>query len=556
MHMNEGATKIITNTLAVLVILGFIAVIANSLRIYTESANVHGPTVLTSDAAGKIYINTAATLHVLDARGEHEDSIPLAELGLGGATLTDLLALPDGRLLIGSSDSVKINACNLVERRCSPFIRSGAQPVSAFKMAWDSQRQRLLVVDGERHRILVYDSDGNLVLESRGGERGLKLPNTILLTADGTVIIADTNHHRLVALDSETLSTERWEMPVGNDLGNFRRIWPTDFALAADRRFWIILDDDLLENGDIVLFDAARKPVLRLALAPDWDPVKLLARDSDVLLAGFGSVELVRVSLQGDVIGPFGDSAFRGALAQVREQRQRATDWWHTWTWVAIVPLTLLAGITAWLDKRNRSDRTGSSGSMAASRVFAPATGTIHWLEPKPEIVRLWRYARWLSYGLPLLLLAPVLFITGSTCIDQSGVIITLLLAGTLPLMAMLTTSVNTLSKGRLGATRDQIVLGSAASAHRHFYPRQVVYGPRFISSGDITVFTATGKGALYDAEEFRFYLEPLLASARKLNALQGYIYLLQQGDRLTWVNTLGIACLGGLYLYMKLYMG
>jgi hypothetical protein len=99
-------------------------------------------------------------------------------------------------------------------------------------------------------------------------------------------------------------------------------------------------------------------------------------------------------------------------------------------------------------------------------------------------------------------------------------------------------------------------VLGSAASAHRHFYPRQVVYGPRFISSGDITVFTATGKGALYDAEEFRFYLEPLLASARKLNALQGYIYLLQQGDRLTWVNTLGIACLGGLYLYMKLYMG
>ena len=69
-------------------------------------------------------------------------------------------------------------------------------------------------------------------------------------------------------------------------------------------------------------------------------------------------------------------------------------------------------------------------------------------------------------------------------------------------------------------------------------------------------MFTATGKGALYDAEEFRFYLEPLLASARKLNSLQGYVYLLQQGDRLTWVNTLGIACLGGLYLYMELYMG
>jgi len=119
----------------------------------------------------------------------------------------------------------------------------------------------------------------------------------------------------------------------------------------------------------------------------------------------------------------------------------------------------------------------------------------------------------------------------------------------------MLITSANTLSEGRLGVTREQIVLGSAARPQRHFYPRQIVYGPRFISSGDITVFTATGKGALYDAEEFRFYLEPLLASARKLNSLQGYIYLLQQGEMLTWINTLGTACLGGLYLYAKLFM-
>jgi hypothetical protein len=554
--MHERVTKIIANTLAVLVISGFIAIIANSLRIFSESRDVHGPTVLTSDAAGKVYINVAATLHVLDASGKHADTIPLAELGLYGATLTDLLALPDGRLLIGSSGSPAIQACDLALRRCAPFIQSGAQPVSAFKMAWDAQRQRLLVVDGERHRILVYNRSGELTFESRGAEGGLKLPNTVQLTAEGKAIIADTNHHRLVALDAASLSVELWEMPVSHELGNLRRIWPTDFVLAGDRRYWVILDDDLLENGDVVLFDAARKPESRLALPLDWDPIKLHARSSDVLLAGFGSVELVRVSLRGDVIEPFGDNSFREALAQVRNQRQSAMDWWHTWIWIAIVPLSLLAGVAAWLDWRNRNGRPVNQDGSVTTPAFPPATGEVHWLEPRPGIVRLWRYSRWLGYTLPVLLLVPMILIVATSGIENASVIIMLLFAGTVPFMAMLITSVNTLSKGRLGVTHDRIVLGSAARSQRHFYPRQIVYGPRFISSGGITVFTATGKGALYDAEEFRFYLEPLLASARKLNTPQGYIYLLQQGDRLTWVNTLGIACLGGLYLYAELFTG
>lgn len=554
--MHERPSKIIANTLAVLVILGFIAIIANSLRIFSESRHVHGPTVLATDAAGMVYINIAATLHVLDASGKHTDSIPLAELDLHGATLTDLLALPDGRVLIGSSDSVKIRSCKLSERRCLPFILSGPRPVSAFKMAWDAQRQRLLVVDGERHRILVYAADGVPVLESRGGGQGLKMPNTVRLTAEGTAIIADTNHHRLVALDAETLSTEQWEMPVSNELGNFRRIWPTDFALAADLRYWVILDDDLLENGDVVLFDAAQKPLLRLALPLDWDPIKLQARGSDVLLAGFGSVELVRVSLQGDVIEPFGDSSFRQVLAQVRDQRQSAMDWWHTWIWMAIAPLVCLAGLAAWLDWTTRRPADTQTAAAPAS-VILPETGQgIYWLEPDPKTVRLWQYSRWLVYLMPVLLLAPIIYIAWLTGIEKSAGFVMLLLAGGIAFMAMLVTGINTLSQGRLGVTRDQVVLGAVDRPQRHYYPRQIVYSSRFISSGDTTVYLRTGKGLIYKPEEVRSYLEPLLAAARKLNPLQGYVYLLQQGDRLTWVNTLGIACLGGLYLYTEFFMG
>jgi len=57
-------------------------IIANRLRIYLAARDICGPTVLTTGAAGKVYTNIATTLHVLDAGGVREDSIPLAETGL------------------------------------------------------------------------------------------------------------------------------------------------------------------------------------------------------------------------------------------------------------------------------------------------------------------------------------------------------------------------------------------------------------------------------------------------------------------------------------------
>jgi len=553
--MNRRATKSLTNSLAVVVILGFVAVIANSLRISLQSSEVFGPTVLTTDAAGRIYTNISTTLYVLDETGALEDSVPLAELGLQGATLTELLALPDGRLLIGSSDTPPVQTCDLALRRCSPFLQPGTHPVSAFKMAWDVQRRRLLVVDGERHRILVYDRDGALAFASRGGGQGLELPNTILLTADDRAIIADTNHHRLVVLDAETLSTEIREIPVANTSGNFRRIWPTDFALTRDQHYWVILDNDLLENGDVMLFDATGQPLQRLTLAADWDPIKLRARPHDVLLAGYGSVDLVSASLDGSVTSPFGDAAFRGRLADVRAQRQAADRWWQEWIWMAIVPLAVLAGIAAWLDWKMRRAATPPAPAAVAN-IILPQTGQgIYWLEPDPKIVMLWKYSRWLVYLMAVLLFAPAVYILWLAGPGKSAGLVVMLLAGGIAFMAMLVTGLNTLSRGRLGMTRDQVVLAAAGKPQRHYYPRQLVYSNRFISSGDVTVYLRTGKGPIFNPDEIRSQLEPLLATARKLNPLQGYIYLLQQGERLTWVSTFGIACLGGLYLYARLYM-
>jgi len=80
--MHGRLTKIIANSLAVVVIAGSIATMANSLRVCLAARDIYGPTVLTTDAEGEVYTNIATTRHVLDAGGVREDSIPLAEQGL------------------------------------------------------------------------------------------------------------------------------------------------------------------------------------------------------------------------------------------------------------------------------------------------------------------------------------------------------------------------------------------------------------------------------------------------------------------------------------------
>ena len=77
--MRARRTESIANGLAIVVIAGFIAIIANSLRISMRSGDDFGPTVLTSDAAGVVYTNIATTLYVLDETGTLKDRIPLTD---------------------------------------------------------------------------------------------------------------------------------------------------------------------------------------------------------------------------------------------------------------------------------------------------------------------------------------------------------------------------------------------------------------------------------------------------------------------------------------------
>lgn len=558
--MGKVSPKRLVNGLAAVVILGFCTLIGISLWISGNSRDAFGPTLLVADSQGRVVTNIGHILYTLDERGTLLQRVDLATLGIPDVPLSDGLVLADGTLLLGAAGGAQIYACQPDQRECTAFLNSERSPASAYKMAWDEQRRRLIVVDGERHRILSYDRNGNFIAESKGGSKGLAFPNTVHLTPQDTLVIADTNHHRLVALDAQTLSKEHWELPVRTDISHFRRIWPTDFTRTAGGNYWIILDDDLLKDGDVILFDAQLGPLRRLDLPADWDPVKLRMHGNSVLLAGFDSVDLIRFRPDGEQITPFGDAQFRDALADVRSRRQADQRWWNLWIWVCIAPLGLLAGIAAFLDYRQRRQTElpepaqQQDAEAAAVPPLPAAADGIYWIRRNPVIVRQWAIARRIGFLLPLLLLAPAAYIVYLVGFEHSTEIITLLLISMVPLMAWIAVTVQIISSGRIGVTRDRLVLWSAYGRQQHAYPRQLVYGKRFISNGETTVITGTAKYAIFEQADMQHYVQPQLQSARQLNILEGYIYLLQAGDRYTWINTLAIAYMTGLLIYLEFY--
>lgn len=55
--------------------------------------------------------------------------------------------------------------------------------------------------------------------------------------------------------------------------------------------------------------------------------------------------------------------------------------------------------------------------------------------------------------------------------------------------------------------------------------------------------------------DEMRNHVQPRLDQARKLNPAQGFLYLLQEGNRLTRATTIGILYMAGLYGYLDFFI-
>ncbi|KAF0813594.1 hypothetical protein IGB42_01945 [Andreprevotia sp. IGB-42] len=310
------------------------------LRVWSsgQAAAISGPTHLRSGDDGKVYLVLTDALLVLSPQGQLLDEIPLSRFGverlIGDFWVSNqqqilLRAGQDGGGLLRSlrifnrvngdggdqmpAGQVTLQWCALATGNCKPFA-GGFRSNRTFKLWRDAASGAFLVADTAQRRLLRLRVDGEV--EASSGQ-DFAFPNTLQLGPDGLLYVADTNHHRIVAVDPQVASfgAERNAYPVQMDILRGRD-WPNALAVAGDGTRWVVNAGPDMAHGDLLVYEKDGRIRHEITLPDGADPLSILIVDTRVLVADTGRFVIHVFDPAGNALPAFGDAAFQQELQQ------------------------------------------------------------------------------------------------------------------------------------------------------------------------------------------------------------------------------------------------
>ncbi|SMC25756.1 hypothetical protein SAMN02745857_02270 [Andreprevotia lacus DSM 23236] len=299
---------------------------------------VRGPTHLQLGGDGRVYVGLEQELVVFNQNGVQQERIPLSRFGvdmLVGDFLIDkqrriILRRPVGdgppgkglRVYMRKNgkgiDEVPegdtaLQRCPLQGGTCEPFAPA-FRSTRTFKLWLDEKRNALFLADTAQHRLLRLSRDGELQARS---EYGYRFPNTVQIGHDGLLYVANTDFHRISAVSPEQadFGTVRDERFLSDSELDRRSDFPAAAAEAADGTLWVIDDDHHMANGKLLMLPAnGTAQTLEIEQPSGADPTALLAIGKRMLVVDPGRLEVRQYDLNGKILAPFGDAAFRSGL--------------------------------------------------------------------------------------------------------------------------------------------------------------------------------------------------------------------------------------------------
>jgi NHL repeat len=527
---------------------------ALGLRIWASgrSADTVGPSHI---AAGpdRVYVHMNGELFVLSARGKLLQRKNLAALGRGGSVI-DLRVLPDGRLLLAWQRPAGIDLCDPAGWRCTPVGQGVTAKIRAqLKVLADEPSRRLFVTDFAASRIWTLPLDGGdpRPLTSAGV---LHYPNDIAMEANGRLWVADSGHHRLVALESKGGGAwnEARALDTRNRLTRLGRDWPMMLAMGSDGNWWVTQPTPSGGNGDLLLYRPRDGVLSRIDIPEDGHPTDVASLGAAMLATDMDNFIVYQVDVASHAVGEFGDAAFRGVLraAAVRKAGYRALVDQSLIGMIAAGVLMLLAAFWA-SPKGMRFTPVSRAAPLAAGAAAAPTLTEIHWLKRNPAAERMLRWTK------------PMVFIITIAVTVTMGWAYFYLLGGSGPsamtpeklkkleelksmllLMVFIDIAVPALVivamrnfNHRLGTDGYRLFVKLADGRQISLAPEQLVYGTRQILYQGYIFPVQTGKGQpLYDNAEIETYIGPLLSRAKKLGPWEIFRYQLANREPTTMI--------------------
>ena len=548
------------NQLAVIAIVGLLGALVLVWIGSSREVERYGPSALAATHDGELYFDAAGQIYQADAQGALLHSISYSELGIVGPVAQ--LSVVDDELLLLDSGQNQVLRCDTGLWRCSPLINHSAEPLEEIlSFALAPEHGRLYLASQDSHQIKAYDPDGR-ELYTMKVPKGLKYPNDMQWLGSNRLLVADTNHHRVIELEDlgEGEARLQQQIEAGNELGHKGRDWPTAVKRDDEGATWVINSNGMLSDGDLIYYNAAGVAQHMIDLEVESELSALAIYPGGVMVSEWESQKLFLVNGIDFSITRFGGDQLQDEMRRISGQRL----YWQRVYYIGVglcmvfVSLALFAGYLDWLARKGIQLEREASRSFPDSGEWSipdeikaklsPDVEGVYWLPLKAENLRKIRLVM-LLFPLMLIWLFYITSFSTSGAVDLllylAGGMMVVLYAAVLWFMYV------ALPRIRLGTDGKSLYLIDYLGRGASEIPEACIKTESRLLIGAVAVPIRRRAPIFYDEKLFDALIDPMLQQVPKTNEFALVWRNLRNGDPATWLGA--VALVLGLVIQIRL---
>ncbi len=401
--------------------------------------------------------------------------------------------------------------CDLDAQQCERFGSQGVDFKAAHGIFIDQSTDEVYISDTTRHLLRKYSQDGE---ELAATGEAFKFPNQLLLH-EGRLYIADTNHHAVQVVESNTDSYG--DIIVGLDVVPTEaklvdQRWPSHFVRVG-RSWWVNNMKTGMNLGGLYVFNNDWHYVKRIALPDEADPISMIAVNDEVWVSDWNNDVVRRFTASGEPLPDLESAGFEEILSRSRAERRQYTL--YSYGGVALVVFVLLALLVrAYAVSMNKDTSTPAT----EQRSSATEASEDLYLEPDEKALRRMRSATILVGVLLLPLVGLLGYVFAAYDNPQLGIPFILPVVCLFLAYAAIFWIVNANRGTAIRVSGDTLTLRDHAGRESSCPIRDVRYSESAIATRDTAVFLGRAPAPVYAREVIDEQLVPRLAAAQHVN--------------------------------------
>ncbi len=490
--------------------------VAPSGHLYVQMQNY----LLEHDTEGRFLkrhdLSALGVERVLGAISFFPDGDVLLRRGKDERTLLDnvraYLRLPNQKPALATSPDAGLYRCGIASAECAPFGSGRIDFNAAFSVFIAPDSEAVFVSDTTRHVLRKYSADGELLANS---ESGYRFPNE-LLVHDGQLYVANTNHHevRIVSTETESFGREIATVDVvPAPATRERQTWPSHIARVGDD-WWVNNMRSGMNEGGIYIFDDQWQFKARVDLPEGADPIEFLPFNGEVLVSDWDNDRVHRVLVNGVRVGDFDSPGLRALVAESVERRwqYQAIGYFA----LVILGLIIVGLLVTALLTASRSEEPLKPAETAAELPEDPV-----WFEPDKKIAGKLRLMAWLA-GIMVLALIPLLvYVIAVTDLRMATHELALPIVMVVAIILPIVWANHCTTNSAFGFEGDTVTLRDHKGIETRVPIDKVFYTRTAIAGGGAAVFLGQQQMTLYARELLESQVFPRLGRAKSVSSWQ-----------------------------------